>query len=186
MLDAPERAAEKVQGAVIAVFGVQVQRGALVPFLVERGVRMGRGDFAHASLLAVLVLEEAVGENLVDDPVAQVFRGLVGGIVDGHLIAVGLAVIARALAAQLVAAVAVAQISVRAADDKVVPEQHGLVRHGNGCFKKMFPHGNHGIDPLLTVPGAQQHLGALVAGKAQRQPVSRSDGPEGIAVLSVM
>lgn len=50
--DAPERAAEKVQGAVIAVFRVQVQRGALVPFLMEGGVRMRSGDLG-ASVLSV-------------------------------------------------------------------------------------------------------------------------------------
>ncbi len=184
--DAPERAAEKVQGAVIAVFRVQVQRGALVPFLMEGGVRMRRGDLAQASFLSVLILIKAVGENLVYDPVTQVFRGLVGGVIDRHLIAVWLAVIARAFAAQLIAAVAVTHVAVCAADDKVIPEKHGLVRYGDGCLIKALPHRNHRIQALRTIPGAQQHLRAFITGKAQRQPVSRRDGPKGIPVLSVM
>ena len=186
LLDALERAAEKVQGAVVAVFGVQVQGGALVPFLVEGGVRVRRGDLAHTPLLTVLILKEAVGENLVHDAVTQVFGGAVGGVVNGHLVAVGLAVIARALAAQLVTAVAVAHAAVRPADDKVIPEQHGLIRYGDGRFIKVFPCGNHRIDMLRAVPGAQQHLRAFIAGEAQGQPASRRNGSQGLSVLSVV
>ena len=185
--DSPQGAAEEIQRPVVPGDGIQIQQGRFVPLFVEN--RLGVRGFdlaAPARMPGFFIPEETVGKNLVHHGVAEKFRRLVGRVVNGDLVAAGLAVIAGPHAAQLIVGRAVAHIAAGPMDDEIVPEQHGRFGDGDRAFKKMLPGFPHGIAGLAAVPGAQGDMLRFVAQKAERHRSARRNRADGIAIGRVV
>ena len=185
--DAPQGASEEVQRPVVPGDGIRIQQRRFVPFFVEN--RLGMADLklaASSRMTGLFIPEETVGKNLIHHGVAQKFRGLIGRVVHGDLIAAGLTLVAGPHAAQLVVGRAVARVAAGPVNDEIVPEQHGLFRHENRAFKKMFPGLLHGVAGLAAVPGAQGDVFRFVAQKADGDGSARGNRADGVAILRIV
>ena len=175
--DAVEGAAVKIHGPVLALTH---RKQILVPVPVHpAAARVVHGLGGRA--------EKAVRKDLVDRGAVHPGRRLPRGIVQRDAEGVQAALAHMALAAQVVLRRAVAPgMAVLVVDDEVVPVDAGLRGHCDGDLPYPVAVEGHRVGALLVHPGAQDHVGRVIADQAKADVAAGRRGARGLTVVGAV